>query len=94
MKNSQENVLDKPDSEESYLLIGSSFGSGAALPMPGRLPESRIRSAPAGQLPMSQTNSLRMWVGKELAATSRAEDFVFRLLLASGGVLIVISFWL
>ena len=94
MKSAQENVLDKPVSGETCSLIGKAFDSGAALPMPGRLPKERVRTAPAEQPPMPQVNSLRHWVSKELAETSQAEDLVFRLLIASGVVLIVISFWL
>jgi hypothetical protein len=95
MKTSEENVLEKPASApaEPYLLIGSAFeskGSVLAAKVPAR---GRARPNSAGTN-VEGARHLRVWAREQLAETQTAEGLVFQLLLASGVVLILISFWL
>jgi len=94
MKTSQEDVLERPAAQEPDLLIGKSFESHSTVVAPEvrTRREARTRLAPKGA--GEGARHLRLWASQQLAETQTAEGLVFQLLLASGVVLIVISFWL
>lgn len=92
MKTSEQSVLQRPRSEEAYLVIGNAFESKGVVVAANVPVKESARAKPTTQS-AEAARQLRVWASQQLAATQTAEGLVFQLLLASGVVLIVISFW-